>query len=223
MKYLSPLIKKLESSGDPKRALASRKYLKDQFECFGVYSGIRREILQEFLDKYGLPPIHQMEEISLYLWDLPEREFQYSAIDLLDKVKKQLRKNDIDWLEKLVVQKSWWDTVDGLAGWIIGAYFRLYPETIQPVTEKWMDSNNMWLQRTSLLFQLKYKRNTDTQLLSAYILRLADRREFFIRKAIGWVLREYSKTNKEWVKKFIQMNKLSPLSFREASKYIELS
>jgi len=124
------------------------------------------------------------------------------------------------WLEQLIVQKSWWDTVDGLASWIIGTYFQLYPQTVVGVTEKWMNSGNMWLQRTSLIFQLKYKKNTDTQLLSNYILRLADRKEFFIRKAIGWVLREYSKTNKQWVKNFIQTNKLSALSYREASKYV---
>jgi len=220
MEYLSPLIEKLESSGNTERAIASKKYLKDQFESLGIYSKIRREIIKEFLDKYDLPPIHKMEDISFYLWNLPERDFQHTAIDILDKVKKQLRKNDIVWLEQLIVQKSWWDTVDGLAAWIIGTYFQLYPQTIVAVTEKWMDSGNMWLQRTSLIFQLKYKKNTDTQLLSAYILRLADRKEFFIRKAIGWVLREYSKTNRQWVKNFIQTNKLSPLSYREASKYI---
>ncbi len=220
MEYLSPLIEKLKLSRNTERAIASKKYMKDQFESLGIYSKIRRAIIKEFLDKYDLPPIDKIEDISFYLWNLPERDFQHTAIEILDKVKKQLRKDDIVWLEQLIVQKSWWDTVDGLASWIIGTYFQLYPQTVVGVTEKWMNSGNMWLQRTSLIFQLKYKKNTDTQLLSNYILRLADRKEFFIRKAIGWVLREYSKTNKQWVKNFIQTNKLSALSYREASKYV---
>lgn len=220
MQYLYPLIEKLKSAKNTERAIASKKYLKDQFESLGIYSKIRREIIKEFLNKYDLPLIHELKDISFYLWNLPERDFQHTAIEILDKVKKKLRKDDIVWLEQLIVQKSWWDTVDALASWIIATYFQLYPQTTVPVTEKWMNSGNMWLQRTSLIFQLKYKKNTDTQLLSDYILRLADKKEFFIRKAIGWILREYSKTNREWVKNFIQTNKLAPLSYREASKYI---
>ena len=220
MEYLSPLAEKLVAAKDVERATATKKYLKDQFECLGLTSKVRREILKDFLKKYGVPPIHQMEGISNYMWNLPEREFQHTAIDILDKVKKHLRKNDIEWIEKLIVQKSWWDTVDALAAWIVGSYFRLYPQAVIPVTEKWMNSGNMWLQRTSLIFQLKYKAGTDKELLSDYILRLAHRKEFFIRKAIGWALREYSKTNKQWVRSFIEENELSPLSYREASKYV---
>ncbi len=218
--YLAPLIENLTSFKDPKKAAFSRMYLKDQFEFLGIETKTRREVLKNFLNDYGLPPVDQLKEFSFFLWNLPERDFQHIAIDVLDQMKKKLRKEDLQWLEQLLVQKSWWDTVDGLASWIIGTYFQLFPESIVPVTGKWMDSENMWLQRTSLIFQLKYKKKTDTVLLSDYIVRLADRKEFFIRKAIGWVLREYSKTNKQWVKGFIETHKLSTLSYREASKYV---
>jgi 3-methyladenine DNA glycosylase AlkD len=218
--YLSPLIKKLKSFRNEKRAASSKKYLKDQYEFLGVDTKTRREVLNLFLKEYGIPSAHRMKEVSFYLWNLPERDFQHVAVDLLNKVKKKLLEEDINWLEQLIIQKSWWDTVDGLASWIAGTYFTLYPHKTSVITEMWMNSGNMWLQRAAIIFQLKYKMKTDTRLLSDYIVRLSDRKEFFIRKAIGWALREYSKTDKQWVKNFIQNHELSSLSYKEASKYV---
>lgn len=218
--YLDPLIQRLNASKNEERAGFAKKYLKNQFEFLGMDTKTRRNIIKEFLAEYGTPPVERLKEFSFYLWNLSEREFQHTAIDVLRKMKKTFREGDIHWIEQLIIQKSWWDTVDGLAGWVVGAYFQLYPENIKSVTQKWMDSENIWLERTSLIFQLNYKENTDTALLSEYILCLAHRKEFWIRKAIGWALREYSKTNKKWVKEFIGKHKLSPLSYREASKYV---
>jgi len=218
--YLSFLLTRLKSLRNEKRAASSKKYMKDQYEFLGVDTKTRREVLNLFLKEYGIPPAHRMKELSFYLWNLPERDFQHVAVDLLNIVKKKLREEDINWLEQLMIQKSWWDTVDGLASWIAGTYFTLYPHKTSVITEGWMNSGNMWLQRTAVIFQLKYKMKTDTKLLSDYIIRLSDRKEFFIRKAIGWALREYSKTNKQWVRNFIQNHKLSSLSYKEASKYV---
>jgi len=121
----------------------------------------------------------------------------------------------------LIINKSWWDTVDYIASNLVGPYFRIYPEKIAPVTSHWMESRNMWLQRTCLLFQLKYRGDTDTGLLTGFIEQLKDSKEFFIRKAIGWSLREYSKTNPEFVISFVRNNHLSGLSEREALKWIQ--
>jgi 3-methyladenine DNA glycosylase AlkD len=218
--YLAPLITKYDASRNAIRAKDMKRYMKNQFEFLGLDATTRRKILFEFIKEFGYPPIEKLEDFSLYLWQLPEREFQHSAIEIQQKMAKKLRKEDIFWIEKLIVTKSWWDTVDGLSAWICGAFFKLYPDQIKPVTGRWMESGNIWLQRASLLFQLKYKMTTDTTLLADYIQKLADHKEFFIRKAIGWILREYSKNNPDWVSAFVKRQALSGLSYREASKYI---
>jgi 3-methyladenine DNA glycosylase AlkD len=99
-------------------------------------------------------------------------------------------------------------------------YFQKFPESKESITSAWNNSDNIWLNRSSLLFQLKYKTGTDTDLLGRYIKNLSSSKEFFIRKAIGWVLREYSKTNAAWVRDFIRDNKLAALSIKEGSKYL---
>jgi 3-methyladenine DNA glycosylase AlkD len=107
--------------------------------------------------------------------------------------------SSIKLIEYCLQQKSWWDSVDGIASDWLGPYFKLFPEQIVPVTSQWNKSKNMWLQRSSIMFQKAYKKDTDTTLLSRYILNCAHSKEFFIQKAIGWALREYSKTDPEWV------------------------
>ena len=127
----------------------------------------------------------------------------------------------IDLYEKLIIQKSWWDSVDGLAATQVGGHFKKYPGLIGEYTAKWMDSGNIWPQRTCLLFQLKYKDNTDFELLTSFIEPLAGSKEFFIRKAIGWALRQYSKFNPQVVVDYLEVQQLSNLSRREALKVIE--
>lgn len=218
--YIKNLAKELRALKDPVRAEFAKKYMRNQFEFIGPDTKTMRLCIDNYVKKNGYPEIEKLGDFSLRLWEFPERDFQQTAIHIIRKLAKKLRKEDIEWIEQLIVKKSWWDTVDGLAGWICGTYFTLYPGQVKPVTEKWIKSGNMWLQRSALLFQLKYKANTDTQLLAGYIERLADHKDFFIRKAIGWILREYSKTNKEWVREFINNHMLSGLSVREASKYL---
>ncbi|MBN1952771.1 MAG: DNA alkylation repair protein [Bacteroidales bacterium] len=218
--YLAPLVREYESHSAPQTAIWAKKYLKDQFEMLGVGTTARRQLMKAFFCEYGYPPPGQWKDFCIYLWQLPEREYQYTVLDALRKHTKKLNKEDILWIEELIVSKSWWDTVDGLAAWIVGDYFRKFPEQIIPVTGRWMDSGNLWLQRTCLLYQLTYKEDLDTALLSRFIEKLADHKDFFIRKAIGWILRQYSKTNPRWVGDFLASHELSGLSRREGSKYI---
>ncbi|MBS1655677.1 MAG: DNA alkylation repair protein, partial [Bacteroidetes bacterium] len=119
-----------------------------------------------------------------------------------------------------ITHKSWWDSVDQMASDCTGPFFLMYPELTKEVTGKWNRSNNIWLQRSSILFQKAYRVKTDTALLTKYILYCKGSDEFFVRKAIGWALREYSKTDPGWVVKFCKQNKLHPLSHREALKRI---
>lgn len=120
----------------------------------------------------------------------------------------------------MITHKSWWDTIDFIASNLVGAYFKHFPEVKVNTIKKWLASENIWKQRTALLFQLKYKDQLDTSLLKYIIISLLGSDEFFINKAIGWILREYSKTNPEWVLSFTAENKLDKLSQREALKWL---
>jgi 3-methyladenine DNA glycosylase AlkD len=220
MEYLEPLINSFRSAKNPAKSVQMQNYMRGIFPFLGLDKKSRDILEKEFFKNAGYPQRKDLFNVVFELWDLPEREFQMCAISLLRKFQNSLKKNDISSIEKLIVTKSWWDSVDGLSGWICGTYFNLYPEKTHEITLKWVESGNFWLQRSALLFQLKYKKDTDTELLKKYISRLAGEKEFFIRKAIGWILREYSKTNPDWVKFFISTIQLSPLSLREAKKYI---
>jgi 3-methyladenine DNA glycosylase AlkD len=166
----------------------------------------------------GLPDYKDLPGIVKELWDLPQREFQYFATELMAAHRKEWAKDIHELAEYMIVRKSWWDTVDHIATDITGPYFKLFPSSIASVTKKWNRSSDIWLQRSSIMFQKAYREKTDTELLSTYILHCKDSKEFFIQKAIGWALREYSKTNAAWVKQFVKSNKLAPLSAREALK-----
>jgi 3-methyladenine DNA glycosylase AlkD len=198
-----------------------KKYMKGQYDYFGIKSPERKELSKDFLQKHGLPLAEELTEIVKECWELPQREFQYFIMEVLARLVKKGDKERIALYEYLVLNKSWWDTVDYIASNLVGAHFLRYPELIKPTIETWMDSGNIWMQRTSLLFQLKYKKKTDVDLMAGYIQRLQGSKEFFINKAIGWILREYSKTDGNWVKDFVQNHQLAPLSRREALKWLE--
>ncbi|MGB6269221.1 MAG: DNA alkylation repair protein, partial [Olleya sp.] len=141
--------------------------------------------------------------------------------ELAFKYIKTLDKNDITLFEFMVANKSWWDTVDFIAVKLIGAYFKVFPDSRKVYIDKWLTSNNIWLQRSALLFQLKYKEAIDEELLAYTINHLLDTKEFFINKAIGWILREYSRTNPEWVLDFVNKTDLNNLSKKEALRLIK--
>lgn len=143
------------------------------------------------------------------------------GLDLMAKYKNKLSKEDIGLLEYLITNKSWWDSVDFIASTMVGAYFIKFPNEIQSVIPRWMKSESMWLKRTCIIFQLKYRDKVDLKLLSTVIIKCLGSKEFFINKAIGWALREVSKTNAEWVIDFANKYELSGLSRREALRLIK--
>ena len=217
--YITELQALFQLHADPTRALSAKAYLRNQFEFFGIPMPVRRKLSNEYR-KQSLPPYPEIEGIMKSLFALPEREFHYFGIELLAGLKKQWTKETIRLMEDLILTKSWWDTVDYMASAWCNPYFKKFPEQVVPVTGRWNQSNEMWLQRSSLLFQLKYKKDTDTRLLARYIDKLSSSKEFFIQKAIGWCLREYSKTDPSWVKRFIETHSLANLSKREALKHL---
>lgn len=204
---------------DREKAVKMAAYMKDNFPFLGI-SKKDRVILQSAFFSQVKNSKHIDWELIFHLWDLPEREFQYLAVDYLLVLKTLLQKEDILKLKTLITTKSWWDTVDGLAGNITGTLCTKFPEIVENQIMSWADSGNLWLVRAAIIFQLKYKEKTDTEVLSRVIEKNSNTKEFFINKAIGWALREYSKTNKAWVRTFIENHPLSALSIREGSKYI---
>ena len=222
MKYdLKPLISSYEAYADPERAKKMRAYMKDQFDYMGIQTPVRRELTKAFYAEHGYPDPSQVESIVKDCWHMPYREYKYFAMELMVRMKKKLGHDAIHLYESLITMESWWDTIDLIAPSLVGYHFQEYPEERNEYINKWIKSGNMWLQRSCILFQLKYKGDTDTRLLKSIILKLKDSKEFFIRKAIGWILREYSKTDPGFVVRFVQNHELSGLSHREALKWLE--
>ena len=157
------------------------------------------------------------------LWVEPQRELQYAAMDVLDKSKKYLNLTHLEAIEHLVTTKSWWDTVDHIAAHYIGEIWKKNDKkSQQSFCEEWIDSGNLWKQRCTIIYQLKYKEETDFEILKFSIFGTLDNKDFFIRKAAGWALREYSKVRPEEVKAFVEENKfqLSSLTVKEGMRCV---
>ena len=219
--YLIPLIESFEKHANPSQAAPMKKYMRDQFEYLGIKTPQNAALQKEFYAQHGLPDLSELDLILRELWSLPQREFQYVGLSLLDKLEKKLPAKFIKTIEYLIVSKPWWDTVDAIASHTIGTHFRRFPDVREKYLPKWRTSKNIWLRRTAILFQLNYKKETDFELLCDIIRENLDSKEFFINKAIGWALRQYARVNPKAVKKFVNSTPLHPLSRREAMKHID--
>ena len=218
--YVQDLEAQLKAHRNSGIATQQKAYMRNQFEYVGIKTPIRRELQKSFLKKPMLPPKKELDAIIRILWEKPERDFQLFGQDLVYKYRKQFELADIDLLEFMIISKSWWDTVDFIAAKLVGSYLKDYYHQRDELIQRWLKSKNIWLQRSCLLFQLKYKHELDQDYLSSIILELLGSKEFFINKAIGWVLREHSKINPDWVWKFANDHPLSSLSYKEATRLI---
>ncbi len=217
--YWQALIESFEASADASKAVAMEQYMRNQFACYGLPSPQRNQLQTAFIKQYGLPEVDALAEIIHNAWQLPQREMQYAAMFILQKSIKKLPVTAIKLFEELIIEKSWWDTIDYIAPSLVGTHFLRFPEIRDETLNKWMLSGNFWLQRSSLIFQLKYKEQTDEALLFELCRELAGEKEFFIRKAIGWALRQYARTAPQAVQQFVHSTDLQPLSKREALKH----
>ncbi len=211
----------MSSNANFAKAVGMQKYMKGLFSFYGISSPQRRQLLKELILIHGKPDPIEVRKLAELLWAEEEREMQYAAMDLLGSIKKQLEPNDLQLIEKLITTKSWWDTVDLLASHLAGTWLLKFPENKQKILETWFASESMWLQRTVLIHQLLYKTNTNESILFDYITRLKDSKEFFIRKAIGWALRQYARSAPQSVRLFVETTNLSSLSEREATKHLK--
>lgn len=212
------LLKELQNLANADDARAMKAYIRSRFEFLGVKTPARRKAAKTFFKKHGGADIDW--RFVRQAWEHPFREMQYAALDYLETRKNLLCPGDLPQLKKLAQSKSWWDTIDfldRLAGGIIAGF----PET-RPVILQWSRDEDIWLRRLAIDHQLLRKDQTDQHLLEQILVNNLNQTEFFINKAIGWALRDYSKTNPGWVKNFIRQHhgKMAPLSIREASKYL---
>lgn len=198
-----------------------KAYMKHHFPFLGIKSPERKEILKTFFSEHEIPEKTELLEEVWEIYQLREREYQYAAIALLNKKIKLLNIDDLVFIEKLIVEKSWWDSVDSIAPTIVGHVVKKDRQSGEQVMLKWSDSDNMWLNRAAILHQLKYKDATNEKMLIEIILKHTHSNEFFIQKAIGWVLREYAKTNAAFVQQFVTSYELKPLSKREALRHFK--
>lgn len=215
------LVEKFRAHGNKELAGTMSAYMKNQFAFLGIQSPLRKQLLKEYFGEYHLPDVSEFQEEAWELYQLPEREYQYAAIVLLEKMAKHLAAADLLFLRKMIEEKSWWDSVDSIAPTLVGRLVKAEREAGTKIMLDWSASGNMWTNRAAILHQLKFKKETDAALLARIIRRHTGSSEFFYQKAIGWALREYAKTDSEWVKKFVAASTLKPLSKREALKNIQ--
>ena len=218
MKLLD-LTTDLEENRNELLAESMSKYMQDKFRFLGVRGATRTEIYKKYF-----PDARKTKTIDWDFvencWNKEEREFQYAVVYYLKAMQKFLKREDISRLKYLIVTKSWWDTVDLLAKVVGSLIIRI--KGYDQIMLEWSKDSNIWLRRVAILYQLSLKDKVDKQVLDKILVNNLGDSEFFINKAVGWVLRDYSKYNPEWVREFIKKNKenMANLSIREASKYI---
>ncbi|MEU6388190.1 DNA alkylation repair protein [Streptomyces sp. NPDC046939] len=214
---LTRLVEVYGGAADPERAAPMRAYMKDVAPFLGLPSPRRRELSKAVLAGTERPDETDLTAVALRCWALPAREYAYFAVDLLRRHVRRLSSGFLPVARQLVETVPWWDTVDLLAAHVVGGLVAADPALTADM-DAWIEDDNLWVARTALLHQLRYKEATDTERLFAYCLRQAGHPDFFLRKAIGWSLREYAKTDPDAVRSFVAAHRdvLAPLSVREA-------
>jgi 3-methyladenine DNA glycosylase AlkD len=222
--YLEALDARFISARDPERAPAMAAYMRDQFPFLGLPTPARAPLEREAFVAAGGKALDERDlaDLALACWERDEREYQYAACGVLGRRVKALGGGFLATAEQLITTKSWWDTIDDLAGHVVGPIV-LSDRSQRSVMDRWLADDDIWLARTAILHQLPCKADTDARwLFDACLARAADT-EFFIRKAIGWALRSYSYVDAMAVEQFVteHADELSGLSRREAMKAID--
>ncbi|MFF8264836.1 DNA alkylation repair protein [Streptomyces virginiae] len=207
------------AAADPARAEAMAAYMRHVAPFLGIPAPLRRELSGAVTENTPRPSEADCAALALRCWRLPEREYHYFAVDYLRRHVDRCSSGLLPVVRHLITTVPWWDTVDLLAVHTVGPLVAADPG-LAAVMDEWIEGEDLWLARTALLHQLRHKDATDTGRLFAYCRRRADHPDFFLRKAIGWALREYAKTDPDAVRAFVDAERaaLSPLSVREALK-----
>ncbi|MDO5510109.1 MAG: DNA alkylation repair protein [Weeksellaceae bacterium] len=211
-----------ETAQNAERAGKMSAYMKDNFGFYGIMSTERRLLQRPFLQKEFLPDFAVAKELARLCFAHEKREVQYFAMELLGKYKNAWVAEDFAFFEGLIQTKSWWDSIDFISPNLVGNFFLNHTDLREELLPQWIENEDFWLRRSAIIHQLRYKEKTETDWLEKSILPNMASKEFFIRKAIGWALREYAKSRPEWVLDFVERHEpqLSGLSKREALKHL---
>ncbi|MFI1172849.1 DNA alkylation repair protein [Streptomyces melanogenes] len=209
------------TGADEHRAGEMFAYMKGVAPYLGIRTPQRRALSRVVLDGLEQPGERDVVAVVLRCWRLEEREYHYFAVDYARRYVARCSAAFLPVARYLVETVSWWDTVDHLAAHVVGPLVAA-DRSLAAVMDEWIEDEDLWVARTALLHQLRYKENTDTDRLFSYCLRQGGHPDFFIRKAIGWALREYGKTDPGAVRAFVEgeRGRLSPLSVRESLKHV---
>lgn len=219
------LMAKLDAAltplADPEAAFSMSAYMKDHFDFLGIKAGDRRQAQRPVLADLADVDGPQLLDFARACWAAPYREYQYTACDALRKHVGKLRSSDLDAIQELARAKSWWDTIDSLGPHTVGPMVTADPSLADQM-DIWIDDDDFWVARVAILHQLMYKERTDDERLFHYTDKRAGDTEFFIRKALGWALRQYARTDPEAVRAYVAANadRLSGLTKREALKHL---
>ena len=223
--YVRAVQRALTPLRNASKATPMKAYLLDQFEFLGLPAPVRRQAIQD-IGKVGWSSSDDLLQAADLLWQQPEREYRYTAVDVLRKHSAWLTVKDLPALQALLLREPWWETVDGLSAVIaevMHAATEQNPDAAQAM-DAWLAHASFWVRRSAMLHQLGWRLDTDTPRLFGYAQQLAHEKEFFIRKAIGWALRDYARWNPQAVTDFVVQHRdaLSPLTVREATKHLQL-
>lgn len=214
----------LAELADPAKAPGMREYMKSSMPYLGVAWPERRALGRALFAAHPLSDVDRWRAAVLTLWrEARYREERYVAVDLTGfrGYAAWQTPDELPLYEELIVSGAWWDHVDELAGNRVGPLLRAHPARLTPVMRGWATDPDLWKRRTSIICQLGSKEATDTALLTSCVEANVSDRDFFIRKAIGWALRQYARTDPDWVRAFVDAHPgLSPLSRREATKHL---
>lgn len=222
MNFTEEVSKEFNQKSNREIAIPMENYMKNNFSFLGIKTEERRIIFKTNYEKHKSEIKANFRTFAWELFNKNEREFHQCAIDLLVKeFKKNYILEDIKLIENLLTTNSWWDSVDTIAKYLLGGYLQQFPYETIAVVERFSNSKNMWLNRSVIIFQLSYKDKTNFDLLKSECEKHKESKEFFIQKAIGWALRDYSRFNPNGVLEYVNSTNLKPLSNREALRNIK--
>lgn len=216
----------LPEHANPDRALQQQAYMKSTMPHYGLQAAELKGVLKKPLASHRLRNRDDWERAILTLWDeATHRELWYAAIAIARHRRYREWREQVESLalwEHMTRTGAWWDVCDEIAIHLVGLVLRANRDEVSPIMRQWADDDHLWIRRASILSQVRFKTETDTELLAACIIPSIPGKDFFSRKAIGWALREYSKTDPGWVRSFVEQHseEMAPLSKREALRLL---
>ena len=214
--------RELAARADPDKAAGMQAYMKTDMPFYGVQKPGRTVVFRELKRRYAPQTWDEYQGLVTALWELPHREEKYLAQGVASTFRRFVEPRSLAIYHRFIVEGAWWDFVDETATHLIRPLVLDHPEQTWPTVEAWAEDDDLWLRRTALLCQIGAKERTDADRLFRFCEARLSEKEFFIRKAIGWALREYAKTDGEAVAEFVTRHRddMSGLSYREATKHI---